>query len=133
MLKMVLAGCGLVCSLAVAAAAADMQLSLEKAGMYIALGQEAKAMDVYARLIAAEPQNIRNYESRAFYFLRLNRLEEALTDFTTILAIDPKYSAGYMSRGLVYNRLGQQERADADYAAACRLGDAGGCSFAKGE
>lgn len=114
-------------------AAASHYSLLELAGMYVARGNVATALDLFARAIAAEPTNISAYEARAFYYLKLERPEDALDDFSAVLALAPKYVAGYLSRGLVYSQLGQSDKARADFAMACTLGDNSGCSFAKGE
>jgi tetratricopeptide (TPR) repeat protein len=93
-------------------------------------GDPGLGLEYYSRAIKMKPDNALFYLTRGFLLLRLNRTAEAINDLGEYIRILPKVPQGYMSRGMAYSQLKREKEADEDFAAACRLGDASGCSFA---
>ncbi|MBT0665981.1 tetratricopeptide repeat protein [Geobacter pelophilus] len=108
-------------------AAAGQELG--KVEMYMSQGRADKALAFLDTIIAANPERIDAYSSRAFIYLKLNRHQQAIADFSHIIGLQPDDPSAYLSRGLVYDQLHETERAAADYRHACTLGGKAGCSF----
>jgi len=102
---------------------------LGKVEMYLSLGHPDKALQLLDSIIAANPEGVDAYSSRAFVNLKLTRYKQAIADFSTIIGLQPDDSAAYLSRGLVYDQLHDTGRAAEDYRHACSLGDKAGCVF----
>lgn len=96
-------------------------------------GNAAEALELYSTGISLAPDRAGYYMTRAFLLLKLKRAEEALRDFGRYLELEPASPQGYLSRGMLLSELGRDKEAEADFRQACRLGDAGGCSFSGGE
>jgi tetratricopeptide (TPR) repeat protein len=103
---------------------------MEQGDNAVSEGDPGLGLEYYSRAIRMKPDNASFYLTRGFLLLKLNRTEEGINDLGEYIRILPKVSQGYMSRGMAYSQLNREKEADEDFAMACRLGDAGGCSFA---
>ncbi|GAM10199.1 tetratricopeptide repeat protein 13 [Geobacter sp. OR-1] len=102
---------------------------LGKVEMYLSQGHPDKALLYLDNIIAAEPDRVDAYSSRAFVSLKLGRHQQAINDFSRVITLQPKDPSAYLSRGMVYDQLDNQERATSDFQRACNLGDKAGCGF----
>ena len=102
---------------------------LGKVEMYLSQGRSDLAFALLDDIIAANPERVDAYTSRAFVNLKFNRHREAISDFTTVIMLQPKHPNAYLSRGMVYDQLKEYDLAAVDFRKACELGDKSGCSF----
>jgi tetratricopeptide (TPR) repeat protein len=100
-----------------------------KVGMLLSQGRPEAALALLDSIIAANPDNVDAYSSRAFVNLKMVRYQQAIADFSSVIRLQPDDPDCWLSRGMVYDQLHDRERAEADYRKACELGDKSGCSF----
>ncbi len=78
-------------------------------------GNGPGALDIYARLIAAMPDNAFAYNNRGVVLYALGRIEEALSSYARAVALKPDYAEAHSNRGVVLERL----RRHAEALASC--------------
>lgn len=95
-------------------------------GMEMLANHDSKASEVFARAIAADPNNWQAMLMRAMTFdcLRDSDADHAFKGFNQALTIKPDESAIFLGRGNCYFTRGETDRALSDYAEAVRLNPA---------
>lgn len=85
------------------------------AEVFFSKGELDKSIDMWAKVIAMEPENETNYYKRFRVYLRQQKLKEALSDLSTTLKINPKHDNALVQRAKLHMRLGKCAEAEADY------------------
>ncbi len=83
-------------------------------------GNLEEALELYGRLVAADPADAGLRTSLAGVLGALGRLPEARAEIDRALELDPLNVEAYHNRGVVEERLGNRDRAIADYRTALR-------------
>jgi tetratricopeptide (TPR) repeat protein len=111
----------LICFLALIPAASfgqmdpDLQQALK---FHTAENQLSKAIELYTKVITANPQSAEAHNWRGMAYDDLGKLDKALEDFNKALEIAPGYADAYNNRGEVYRQKGELEKALQDYKKA---------------
>lgn len=79
-------------------------------------GQFDQALDLWAKVIAMEPNNDANFYKRFRVYLRQQKLKEALADLNSVLKLNPKNEGALLQRAKLALRLGKCEEAEKDFA-----------------
>jgi DnaJ family protein C protein 3 len=86
------------------------------ADVFFTNGQYEQSLDMWAKVIALEPQNDANFYKRFRVYLRQQRLREALSDLNAALKLNPKNEGALVQRAKLSLRLGKCEDAERDFA-----------------
>ena len=78
-------------------------------------GEPEKAIELYDRLIARNPDDAEAHYKRANALNMLSRSEAALESYDRAVALKPDYANAFCNRGTVLERLGRWEEALASY------------------
>jgi tetratricopeptide (TPR) repeat protein len=92
----------------------NMAANLFEAGRY------EKAAEVYAQLVAKDPDDGAVLASYAGALGALERYDEAIVMLTRAIELDPLNAEAYHNRGLVYERQGKLDAARTEYREALR-------------
>ncbi|MCB0481201.1 MAG: tetratricopeptide repeat protein [Flavobacteriales bacterium] len=93
------------------------------ARIYIKEDEIGKEEQVYNRLLAVDPNNIKALFHRALINSEMQEFNDALADYTRVLNLDPKHTMAYANRGVILINLGKIEDGCADLKKAKELGD----------
>lgn len=85
------------------------------ADTFFTSGQYEQALDMWAKVIALEPQNDANYYKRFRVFLRQQKLKEAFADLNAALKFNPKNEGALVQRAKLALKLGKCEEAEQDF------------------
>jgi tetratricopeptide (TPR) repeat protein len=95
-------------------APADAGARLQHGLLALDLGQAARAVDDFTRVLAAEPQRASARYRRAQALLRLGRPRDALADVEALLKDSPREFSLHQMRSQIHERLGDHRQALAD-------------------
>ena len=88
--------------------------------LYVAEGEEAKALDSYRRALQLNPENLSARLSLAKAYLRLDQIAQAKTEFEKVLRSDPTNADAHAGLGRIALRAGQEDLALGELSAALR-------------
>lgn len=83
-------------------------------------GQYEQALDMWAKVIALEPNNDANFYKRFRVYLRQQKLKEAFADLNYALKLNPKNEGALVQRAKLALRLGKCEESEHDFTAIKR-------------
>ncbi len=83
-----------------------------------------KAIVLYTRTLALDPQNARAYEKRALLKEKLGQTIRATADLDTLIQLEPAMATGYYLRARCYTALERTRQALADYDQVIDLDEA---------
>ena len=92
-----------------------------RARAYVALGQDARAVEDFTEVIRQNPKYAQNYLDRGLVLQKMN-LVEAIADYDEAIRLNPKLAPAYRNRGECWKAKGDLVKAEADFAEAARLG-----------
>ena len=88
--------------------------------LFVAEGEDAKALDCYRRDLQLNPENLSARVSLAKAYLRLEQLAQAKTEFEKVLRSDPTNAEAHAGLGRIALRAGQEYLALRELSAALR-------------
>lgn len=89
----------------------DIRHHFDLAVSYQKLGQKAKAMEQYRRVIEIDPMNVEAHNNLGVIYKDMGRLKEAIKEFQTVLSRDPKQENALNNLGIIFYLQGNLEKA----------------------
>jgi Flp pilus assembly protein TadD len=89
----------------------DIRHHFDLAVSYQKLGQKAKAMEQYRRVIEIDPMNVEAHNNLGVIYKDMGRLKEAVKEFQTVLSRDPKQENALNNLGIIFYLQGNLEQA----------------------
>ena len=87
------------------------------------------AIKDYDQALALDPRSAAAHMGRGVALGMTGRLDQAVSELDVAIALDPTHARAWLNRGVARARAGDREGAAADLTAACRMGDAQGCTL----
>jgi len=85
------------------------------AAIAVQTGNPQKAVDLFARAIELDPNNVEAYCNSAMALRQLNQLDAALAHLEKAIALKGDFAEAYLNRGLILSELKQWDAALASY------------------
>ena len=92
-----------------------------RAFVYMARGDQGRAIADYTKAIEINPNNPDAYNRRGSSYSFKGDNQRAIADFDRVIALNPNYAPGYFNRGSVYENMGDKQRAIADYQMSLKI------------
>lgn len=108
----------------------DARLYLERANVYIQMGQYEKAHQDCIQAIGMQDGFLSGYELLGDLYLAQKQYDQAIANYTVALLEEADY-IGYLNRGSCYLETGEYEEAEADFTAAILLAPQEAAGYAK--
>lgn len=85
------------------------------------LGEHEKAIELYKKVIALNPNLDYAYTNLGFAYYNINEDSIALEYFDKSIQINPKYITNYLRKGTLYYRLEKHEQGDIEFKKALKI------------
>ncbi|MBI4648042.1 MAG: tetratricopeptide repeat protein [Bacteroidia bacterium] len=93
----------------------DAEAYFKQAEVKSSIADYQAAVDLYSKVIQADPEYINAYLRRAFCYSILKEYEKCISDYTKVIEQNPQHTMAYLSRGSAYNKLEKYDKAIADF------------------
>lgn len=89
----------------------DIRYHFDLAVSYQKLGEKAKALEEYRKVIEIDPMNVEAHNNLGVIYKDMGRLKEAVKEFQTVLSRDPKQENARNNLGIIFYLQGNLEKA----------------------
>jgi len=94
---------------------AQAEKEMREANVLFQKGKYTEAIELYAKVIEADPEDLNAHIQRGLALSIVNKYEEAIEDYNYVIAQKPDLTAVKNSRGSAYMKLKKYDKAEQDF------------------